>query len=274
LSRLERVTSITWLHKATIVAAYALCNNPIRNNVYTMLEMGVRLEEASLIKAVEETGWYPEGLPDDKETRTAMLRHYIGDNLIYSGMNDLTHLLGRDGSWQVFLPDTYAPALKQEGSDFAHQLFTRNIGVNGRVHVPFTRYGTVQNSYLGFRVLPHGDIQVRSSLEQFRQTDGFRTPQQPSLENQWGLDRNRPGTQFLVESVLGRRNAPVMSNLFREWAGMGESNRPISGIKDVVATYSHDAEYEDEAVIQLALPNPKIRASLIRQIKDITSTGY
>lgn len=237
-----------------------------------MIEISAGLDESSLIRAVRETGWYPEGLLKGKEWHREILGNYIDENLIYGGMNDLPSFRNQaDGLWQVYVPASYEAALRELGGDFAHQFFTRSIQVGNSVHHPFTRYGEVGGSHLGFRVLPQGNIQVRSSLEQFRETKGTS---QPSLEVQWGLRNNRPGTQFLLESVLRGRSDGSAHKLFTERKGMGGSGRrTIPGIKDVVATYSHDKESGPDAVIQLALPDPELRSRLIQHFKDLTSLG-
>ncbi len=233
-----------------------------------MIEFSTELDESSLIEAVKTTGWYPEGLPDDQELRTQILRNYIDENIIYVGMNDLPPFSPQTFS-QVYLPVSYEPALKELKGDFPRQLFTRSIQIGNSVHRPFTRYGEVRGYSFGFRVLPQGNIQVRSPLEQFRETNGTS---QPSLEVQWGLHNNRPGTQFLLENVLRGRSGGSVHQLFTERKGMG-GRAAIPGIKEVIATYSHEEEGQPEAVVQLVLPDPKLRSSLIQHFKDLTGSG-
>lgn len=235
-----------------------------------MIEISTGLDESSLIRAVQGTQWYPEGLPDDEELRIYQLRRYIAENLIYPGMNEVSHPFRNemDGLWQVYLPGSYEAAAREHGIDFAYKLFTRSIEVKDGVHYPFTRHGNVGGAHLGFRVLPEGSLEIRSPLESFK-TAG----QGPSLESQWGLVRNRPDTQFLLEGVLDKkRPSGFVRELFTEVA-MGKRGL-IPKVEGVVATYLHDMTCKQpEAVVRLALPDPALRSHLIQQIKDRTFPG-
>jgi hypothetical protein len=213
---------------------------------------------------VNETGWFPDGLPEDVELRAEALKSYIAQNLIGSRMNQLVGPgKSTEGVWYTALPDAYGARSKELGAGFAHKLFTRQIVLDkaeGGTHLAFSRMIQVGESYLTVRVLPNGDVQMRSPLKEFQAPQAGKT----SLEQQWGLQHNVPGTKFLLEEILKHRRGNPLQRLFTKEKDYGSRDKLIDGTRDILASYLHD---DEEAVVQLALPNLETRAAIIRSIR-------